>query len=559
MNISGVDTQQETLIVVGGLSAGPAAAAKARRENENMNILLFEKGNEISYATCGMPYFLSGKIDKIEKLRVVTPERMKARFGIDVHLNEEVLSVDPAQKQIKTSKGSYRYDRLVWATGASSILPPIKGLKESTKWSAFRTLDDLIKIKEAPNFVKAKKVGVLGGGLIGVEVAENLRELGLDVALLEAAPHILPQWGEEFALIAEGILKNKGMELYAGAFLAEVQSKKEHLKLILSNGQDLEVDYLILSAGIRPNTQILKEVGAEVLGNGALKVDAGGRTNLPDIYAAGDASAVMNFQTGVDDYIPMGTHSNKAGRAAGANAVGGSESYTGGYGTAIIKLFEYTFARTGMHPLKMRKEGIDFRTTTINAGATPSYYPGQENMTVRLYWAPDGKLLGAELFGKYGVDKRVDVLATALFAKLNIIDLPRLDLAYAPPFSPAKDPVAVAGFVAENQMRDACLPISIAEMTQQINRAEYLILDVRTAAEIKKVGRIPNSINIPLEELRERLQEIPTGRPIAVYCAAGMRGYLAVRLLKHKGFADVRNLEGGFMFWERVGGKVERI
>lgn len=548
---------QETIIIIGGLSAGPSAAAKARRLSENAKIILFEKTRYISYATCGIPYSLSGAIKDREKLMVVKPDLLTQRFNIDVRLEEEVLEIIPEEKKVRTSHGDYSYDKLVYATGSSPFIPPIKNLFEARNWSNCRTIEDFDKMMEDGVVSEKQSITVLGAGLIGMEVSENLIESGKQVNLVELAPQVLPPWDSKFADLAESVIKSHGVKVYKGTTISSIRLKGDEIyEVVLGNGEVLKTDYLIFGLGGRPNTQMLTSKGADHLPNGALLVNEKMETSLPDIYAAGDCVSIKNLITGKHDYFPMGTHSNKGGRTAGANAVGGNESFKGAYGTAIVKVFDYTLARTGMNPVTLEKAGIPYDSTLIVAGCSAGFYPGSKDMIIEIYYHKEtGQLLGAEAFGEKGIDKRIDVYSTAIYAKLSVEDLPNLDLAYAPMYSPAKDAVIVSGFVAGNKRKKACDDISAngLESFMQLNsEVAYTLVDVRNPQEIATEGMIPYAVNLPLDQLRDRLSELPTDKPLITYCARGLRGYLAARILLNHGFGEVRNLSGGFKTWAQL-------
>lgn len=549
------------IIIIGGLSAGPSAAAKARRTDENAEILLFEKTNHISYATCGIPYALSGKIKTRDKLMVVQPELLKKRFGVELHLNEAVLDLDPVSHRVFTEKGDYHYDKLIFATGGRANLPPIVHIEHFEHWAHAKTIEDFDKVMKADVLDRAENITILGAGLIGLETAENLVHAGKKVTVIELGKHVLANWDEKFATMAESILQTNGIDVRTGVSVVSVNPHTQELRL--SDGSLLYTDFMFVGISVKPNTEMLTSKGAAHLSNGALIVNERMETTLPDIYAAGDCASIPNQITGDMSWFPMGTHSNKGGRTAGANAVGGNETFPGGYGTAIMKLFDHTIARTGMGIKALKQKGIDFQSTFIIAGTTPSFYPDPKDLLLEIYYTPDtGRLLGAEMIGEFGVDKRVDVLATAIYAKLTIHDLPHLDLAYAPPFSPAKDPVIVAGYVAENAQKGnfTLLNVREAEATIAMLPTEsHTLLDVRNPAELHKDGWIDNSINIPLDELRDRLDELEKKKPVYVYCAKGLRGYLASTILSQHGFQAVHNIAGGFKAWEKIVGKVAQL
>ncbi|SNR39923.1 FAD-dependent oxidoreductase [Lutibacter flavus] len=551
------------IIVIGGLSAGPSAAAKARREDENAEIILFEKGANISYATCGMPYAFSGVIEDRNDLIVVKPELLQNRFNIDVHLNEEIIKIDTENKIVYSKKSDYSYDKLVFATGAKSIVPPIKNIEKATNWSTCRSMVDYDKITKEGLASKSKHITVIGAGLIGVEVAENLREAGKEVTLIEGDHQILNMWLPKFGNFAEQVLKDKGIEVITSGLVSEFELDENwKIKGVkIKDGKTVKTDFVILSVGIKPNTELLLENGAKHIWNGALKVNEYMETSIKDIYAAGDNVAIKNLQTSKFDYFPLGTHSNKAGRAAGANSVGKNTPFKGAYKTAIIKVFDYTLARTGMNAKTLKYLKVPFKTVLTIAGATPGYYPGQKDLITEIYYNFETEeILGAELFGEVGVDKRVDVLSTAIYAKLKITDLAQLDLAYAPPFSPAKDPVVVTSFVSENIVNNKSEQISVEELETYLNNndsSDYLLLDVRTVAEYEK-GTIPNAINYPLDEIRQHIDFIKKqNKPVVIFCQKGLRGYLAELILKHNNiFTNVVNVAGGFKLWQMYSDKI---
>jgi len=544
------------IIIIGGLSAGPSAAAKARRENENAEILLFEKGANISYATCGMPYAFSGVIESRSDLIVVDPELMKNRFNVDVKLNEEIINIDTDKKIVFSKKNDYSYDKLIFTTGASSVVPSIKNMKRATNWSTCRSMPDFDKIMKEGLTSSSKHITIIGAGLIGVEVAENLSKVGKKVTLIEGASQILTMWQQKFGNFAETVLKNEGIEVITSSFVSEFELDEmgKITGVVIEGKEVVKTDFVIMSVGIKPNTELLIQKGAAHIENGALKVNERMETSIKDVYAAGDNVSIRNLQTNEYDYFPLGTHSNKGGRAAGANAVGKNILFKGAYKTAIIKVFDYTLARTGLNPKYLIENNIAFETVLTVAGSTPSYYPGQKDLITELYYNPKTEeIFGAELFGEVGVDKRVDVLSTAIYAKLKVTDLSQLDLAYAPPFSPAKDPVVVTSFIAENLVDNKCNQILVEDLDQYLNKhkpEDYLLIDVRTVEEFE-LGTIKNAINIPVDEIRNHIEFVKNEhKPIIIICRRGLRGYLAELILKHHNINDVVNLAGGFNLWQ---------
>ncbi len=552
---------EETIIIVGGLSAGPSAAAKARRVNERAKILLFEKTDYISYATCGIPYSLSGKIDQRDELMVVEPELMRDRFNIDLHLNEPVIGIFPEEHQILTPKGRYKYTKLIYATGAAPFIPPIKNLEFTEDWTNCRTIEDYDKIIADRVLTEKKNITVLGAGLIGIEVAENLSKIGKKVTLIELAPSVLSQWDSKFGNLAENVLQENGIDVFTNTTIDEIGIDGKHIREVkLSDGTNIPCDYMLMGIGGKPNTALLASKGAETIRNGAIKVNAKMETSLPDIYAAGDCASIMNIQTGEHDYFPMGTHANKGGRVAGANAAGGDEHFKGAYKTAIVKVFDYTLARTGLNGRALKMLGHDFETTFIVAPSTPRFYPDSRDMFLEVYYNSNTReILGAEIFGENGVDKRIDVLSTAIFGKLTVDELSDLDLAYAPPFSPAKDPVIVAGFVSGNKEKNRFKELSADDMATILrnkDKDKYQVIDVRQPVELEEKGMIESAINIELDKLRDHLHLIDNSKSIIIYCARGLRAYVAIMILQNYGFKSLYNLGGGFNTWEKLGMEV---
>jgi NADPH-dependent 2,4-dienoyl-CoA reductase/sulfur reductase-like enzyme/rhodanese-related sulfurtransferase len=536
------------IIVIGGLSAGPSAAAKARRTDENAEIILFEKTADISYATCGIPYAISGEIEDRDRLLVVKPALLKNRFNIDVHLNEPVTYIDSKNQEIITDHGNYTYDKLIFATGGSAFTPKIPGLENFSHWAHAKSLTDFDRINTSQAFKNADHITIVGAGLIGLETAENVRKMGKNVTVVELAEQILTPWDAKFSTLGRKVLEENGIEVKLNTQINQIAADGT---LELSDASSLKTSYLIISIGVRPNTQLLSSIGAETIVNGALIVNDKMETSIPNIYAAGDCAALPHGLTDESTWFPMGTHSNKAGRVAGANAAGSEKTFKGGYGTAIMKMFNYTIARTGMGIVELKRKNIPFNKTLIIASSHPGFMGIGKDMFIEIYCDKISKIvLGAELIGEKGVDKRVDVLATAIYAKLNTDDLTQLDLAYAPPFSPAKDPVIVAGFVAQNFQKTDLKEIGPNQIPT-LNNTQFI--DVRTEKEVENTSLIDaNTIHIPLDSLRSRIDELDPNKAYVLYCAKGLRGYLASLILLHNGFKNVTNLDGGFTAWKTM-------
>ena len=495
---------------------------------------------------------------------VVSAKLLHDRFNIDVHLNEPVIGIKPDEHKVITPDGEYKYTKLIYAAGAKPFIPPIKNLELADNWSNCRTIEDYDKICDDDVITEKEHILILGAGLIGIEVAENLSKIGKKVTVVELSPTILPAWDSKFGNLAETILKDNNITIKTNVTVEELITENNQIKQArLSNGEKILADYLIMGIGGKPNTQMLLDLGAEHIRNGAVKVNDKMETNLPDIYAAGDCASIQNIQTGEHDYFPMGTHANKGGRAAGANAAGGDIKFRGAYRTAIIKVFDYTLARTGLNPRSLKMAGTKFESTFIISGTTPGFYPDPTDLFMEIYYDSKTRVvLGAELFGQKGVDKRVDVISTAILGNLTVDDLPDLDLAYAPPYSPAKDPVIVAGFVSGNKTNNSFSEIGVEDLYRYIQSkspGDYQLLDVRAPIELEREGKIANAINLELDELRDRINELDPLKPTLVYCQRGLRGYVATMILQNHGFRQLHNLGGGFKAWKAMGFDTESV
>ncbi len=553
---------KKRIIIVGGLSAGPSAAAKARRTNPDCEIILFEKTGNISTATCGIPYALANETDDSDKLNIVDATLLKDRFDIDVYLHESVIDIDPEAHNIITNKGSkYTYDKLVFATGASAYTPPIDGLETFSHWSHCKSITDLKKIYKEGVFSKAEHITVLGSGLIGIEVAENLKKTGKKVTVIELQKNVLPIWEEKFSIMANGVLKANGIEIKTDSKLEKIDA--ENRTFYLSDGSSFKSDYLLIAVGLKPNTELLLAEGAEHLKNGALIVNEQMETSLPDIYAAGDCASIKNLITKKHGYFPMGTHSNKGGRVAGANAAGASYTFKGAYNTTIVKIFDYTLARTGFNANMLKSEHIDYESVFFTTTAIPSFYEDPTDLFVEIYFEKNTKkVIGAEIFGEKGVDKRIDVLSTAIYAGLTTHDLENLDLAYAPPYSPAKDAVITAGFIGEREEDENIQTISPAYLNSIIKAGTLngtALLDIRNRDEVLKSGMITGASNQPLEALLKKADLLNRNEEVIVYCQRGARGYVATLALKARGFTKIKNLAGGFAAWSAMKYSIEII
>lgn len=549
----------DKILIVGGVAGGASTAARLRRMKEEAEIIMFEKGEYISFANCGLPYYIGGTIEEREKLLVQTPGRMGARFDMDIRVQNEVIDIDPKKQRIEVkdikSGEIYTedYDYLVLSPGAEPIEPPIPGIKND-KIFTLRDIPDTDEIKGYLEEEQPQKAVVVGGGFIGLEMTENLHDQGVEVSLVEMADQVMGPIDYEMAAIAQNHMRDKGINLQLEDGVSAFEDKDDIVEVVLESGKRLEADMIILAIGVQPNTELAKKAGLEIGETGAILVDEYLQTSEENIYALGDAIEVKDQVTGVKTHIPLAGPANKQGRIVANNLAGREEKYTGTQGTSVAKVFDLTVAATGKNEKSLEQEGIDYETSFIVSRSHAGYYPGAFPMTIKTLFKPDtGKLLGAQIVGRDGVDKRIDVIATSLRFEKTIFDLQELELAYAPPYSSAKDPVNMAGFAAGNIVNGLTDVIHWSEL-DEINWQEAVLVDNRTAKE-NKMGAIEvteNRLNIPLNELRERLDELPTDKEIIVYCGSGLRSYIATRILLQNGFDKLRNLSGGYRLYKAV-------
>lgn len=536
------------IVVVGGVAAGASAAARARRLDETAEIIIFERGQHISFANCGLPYHIGGSIKEREQLLLQTPQSLQAMLNIDVRVGSEVVSIDRNAKTVAVKDVesghtySESYDRLVLCPGAMPLRPPLPGI-DHPKVFVLRNVADMDRIK-ADVDAGARSAVVIGGGYIGVEMAENLRERGMDVDLVEMVDQIMPPLDREMARELEDHMRWHGVRLHLGVAAAAFTRDGERVRVELVNGRMLSADLVILSAGVKPDVGLAKDAGLEIGQRGGIKVDVHMRTSDPDIYAAGDAVEVIDAVTGEATLLPLAGPANRQGRLVADNICGLDTEYAGTQGTAIVKVFEMTGGGTGASEKTLKRVGKDYRKLYIHPSGHAGYYPGTNPMNLKLLFAPDdGRILGAQVVGYDGIDKRLDVLATALRAGMTVHDLQHLELAYAPPFGSAKDPVNMAGFVGTNILKGDVDPWYAEDYPGKTGAG--MILDV-TSPQEHDVWHIPGSVNIPLGKLRKSLDQIPRDKPVYAYCKVGFRSYLAYRLLKQNGF-DAYTLSGGTM------------
>jgi NADPH-dependent 2,4-dienoyl-CoA reductase/sulfur reductase-like enzyme/rhodanese-related sulfurtransferase len=533
------------LIVVGGVAGGATAAARARRLNESAEIIVFERGEHVSFANCGLPYYVGREIAERESLLLETPESLHARYRLDVRARTEVLAIERAEHRVRArdleSGREYteHYDRLILSPGAAPIRPPLPGIEHPRIFS-LRTLPDSDEIKAMVDG-GARRAVVIGGGFIGLEMAENLRRRGLEVALVELLDQVMPPFDKEMVTPVHEELRSHGVALHLADAVAEFEDEQDGLTAVLESGARLPADLVVLSIGVRPETTLAAEAGLEIGPHGGIHVDDDMRTSDPDIYAVGDAVEVRDCVVGGTALIPLAGPANRQGRIAADRVFGRESEYHGTQGTSIVRVFGLTLALTGASEKTLTRVGHAHEKVYIHPMQHAGYYPGAERLAIKLLFSPaDGKVLGAQIAGQEGVDKRIDVLATAIRAGMTVYDLEELELAYAPPFGSAKDPINMAGFVAANVLKGDT-EIIHADALEQV---EGELIDVRDPDEHSE-GHIPGSRNVPVDDLRDRLDELPTDRPLVVYCQIGLRGYVAERILRQRGYT-VLNLSGGF-------------
>lgn len=538
-------------IIIGGVAGGASAAARLRRLDETCEIVILERGDFISFANCGLPYYIGGAITDKNNLTLQTPESFRKRFNIDVRINNEAVKISPEEKTVtvKNLKSGeiYKesYDNLILSPGAEPIKPNIDGIDSDIVFT-LRNIPDTLKIKEYIEKSNPKSAVVIGGGYIGVEMAENLKEAGLDVSVVELADHLIAPLDFDMAADVHRYIKSKGIKLYLSNGVKAIDGNT----VILQNGT-VDAEMIIMSVGVRPETSLAKDCGIEVNRRGSIIVDRHMKTNIQNIYAVGDAVEAEDFITKSPAFIPLAGPANKQGRIAADNICGINSEYTGTQGSAVLKLFDMTVATTGINEKSASSAGIDYDKTYIYSGSHASYYPGASNMSIKALWDKKTlKIIGAQIVGFDGVDKRMDVLASSIRFGAKITDLANLELCYAPPFGSAKDPVNMLGFVAENIITGKMKQFFWNDVEKLPRDGSVTLLDVRTVTEVKR-GRIDGFINIPLDSLRERINEIPKDKPVYLHCHSGLRSYIALRILKGNGY-DCFNLAGGWRLYESV-------
>lgn len=540
-------------LIIGAVAGGASTAARLRRMDEKARIILFEKGDYISYANCGLPYYIGDVIKSRDALFVQTAESFTTRFAIDVRVRTEVTGIDAAQKTV-TAKNlitgeeyTESYDKLVLSPGAEPVRPPLPGIGSRGIFT-LRTVADTDYIKAYIQQFPNGKAVIIGGGFIGLEMAESLHGLGMQVSIVEMQSHILAPLDYPMAALVQQHIRSKGVDLYTDTAVIGFDQVGDSLKVLLNKGNPLEADVVILSIGVRPDTRLAVSAGLEIGATRGIRVNEYLQTSDPHIYAVGDAIEFESPITGKPISTFLAGPANKQGRICADNIVlGNVQKYTGSINTAIVKVLDMTVGVSGMTARQLKAAGVDHIVSTTHSGSHAGYYPGAKQMSIQLSFAPHtGRLLGAQVVGYKGVDKRTDLLASVIKRASTIYELTEMEHAYAPPFSSAKDPVNIAGFVAENILLQKMKIFYWDEATAA--RDNKFILDVRTPREYE-AGSIEGAVNIPLDELRERLDELPRDQDIYLYCQIGLRGYMATRILKQNGFKKVFNLSGGYKLW----------
>lgn len=532
------------IVIVGGVAGGASAAAKARRVDENAEIDVFERGPYISFANCGLPYYIAGEIDDRAKLVVMTREKFWERSRVRAHINHEVLAINRAAKTITVRQpdGALRnvlYDKLILSQGAKPIVPPIPGADLPHVFT-LRDIPDMDRIAGFINERRPQRAVVIGGGFIGLEMAEAFHHRGLHVTVVERNAHILPLLDRDMAVHLQNQIGRKDFEFKANAEAKEFTREG----VAFADGSRLPADLILMSVGIKAEVELARTAGLEIGETGGVKTNGRLESSDPNIYAVGDAAEITHALTGARARIALAGPANRQGRIAGANAAGARLVYPGALGTSIVRILNMTAAFTGLNSAQAAKAGYTFFTSLTRDNSHAHYYPGAKPVLIKIIAEEGtGRLLGAQVLGERGVDKRVDVLATAIMGKMSVFDLENLDLAYSPPFGSANDPINTAGFVASHIARGDLA--TVAPESWKPN-GEFL-LDVRDPDELEEFGKLRNAVNIPLGQLRDRLAEVPRDRHIVTYCQKGQRGYLAACVLHGRGFEDVANLRGGFL------------
>ena len=544
------------VVIIGGVAGGASAAARIRRLDEDAQIIMIERSGYISYANCGLPYYVGGIIEEQKELTLQTPESFWKRFRIDVRVRQEVIAIDPDKKIVKVraldggNVYEETYDKLLLAPGAKPTVPSFSGI-DSERVFTLRTVEDTLRIRNFVTEHNPQTAVLAGGGFISLEVAENLVEMGLSVTIVEQAKQLLTTLDADMASFVHAKMRAHGIELRLGETVAGFSQNGNSVQTLLNNGESLHSDMVLLAIGVTPDTLLAKDAGIKLGVRGSIAVNERMETSIPDIYAVGDAVEVRHFVTGQKAVISLAGPANKQGRIAADNICGGNNYFSGSQGSSVLKLFDMTAASTGINERTAQTAGIDYDKVVLFPSSHATYYPGAESMVMKvLYEKESRRLLGAQIIGNDGVDKRIDVLATAIRAGMTATELTELDLAYAPPYSSAKDPVNMAGFMIENLDSGKVQQFHWDEVDDLPHDGSLVLLDVRTPGEYQR-GHLDGFQNIPLDNLREHLEELDQNKPVYVNCQVGLRGYLACRILMQHGFTCF-NLSGGYKFYQSV-------
>lgn len=543
------------IIIIGGVAGGASAATRLRRMNETNEIIMFERSDYISFANCGLPYHIGETIKDRNNLLVQTVKGMKDRFGIDVRVKTEVLKINPKEKTVLAKnlvtgeKYEESYDKLLLSPGAEAFIPPIPGVHSKNIYS-LRNMSDMDKIKSKVD-KKVKRAVVIGAGFIGLEIAENLVERDIEVTIIEKSNQVLAPVDFEIASEVHQHIKEFKTELFLNDGAKEFIEIGDKTKVKLESGIEIIADIIIMAIGVRPENKLALEAGLEIGKTGGIKVNEYLQTSDEDIYAVGDAIEVKHYINGAESLIPLAWPANRQGRIVADTILGiRQKPYTGSLGTSILKAFDLTVSATGLNEKTLKRLGIPYMVTTVNRNDHASYYPGATPLTLKLIFNKEGDILGAQAIGYKGVDKRIDIIATAIKGNLKVWDLQEVEVAYAPPYNSAKDPVNIAGYAAENMINGEHETFRYFEIDELLQDSNYQLLDVRTKME-NRLGTIKDSINIDVNELRDNLDSLNRDKTYLVFCQVGLRGYLAYRILVQNGF-KVKNLDGGYRLWSHT-------
>ncbi|SFQ38065.1 NADPH-dependent 2,4-dienoyl-CoA reductase, sulfur reductase [Desemzia incerta] len=546
------------IVIIGGVAGGMSAATRLRRLNENAEIIVLEKGPYVSFANCGLPYYVAGEIEERSDLLVQTPDSLQTRFELDVRPNSEATAINAVQKEVtvRTAEKEYTlaYDKLILSPGAKPFVPPTKGLEEAENIFTLRSVPDVDAISAFIEKEQPKKAVVIGAGFIGLEMAESLVHRGLEVTIIEKAPHVLPPLDEEMAAYVTKELTANGVKLYTG--LAAESFEEKGKVVVLENGERLESDITLMSVGVKPETSLAQTASIKTGIRSGILVNEQYETSQKDIYAVGDAIVVKQQINGEDTMIALASPANRQGRQVADVISGIDRKNKGSIGTAIVRVFNLAAASTGLSERQLQQANETYESIHIQGKSHAGYYPDAKTIVLKLLFHPTtGKIYGAQAVGEDGVDKRIDILATAIKAGMTVEDLPELEFTYAPPFGSAKDPVNMAGYAALNIIEGISETVQWYELEDK-QAAGHQLLDIRNATELETNGRLKGAVNIPLDNLRDRMEELPKDQPLIVSCHSGLRSYIAERILKQSGY-QVKNLDGAFALYSTV--KPEKV